>query len=92
MKKGPQEARSMLGSTMIGTGLTPEGIFQNDVMYEFMNENAWRKSPRNISHWISNYAIRRYGSYDKNVDKAWQLLKVSYCFFINNETRKNSEF
>lgn len=36
---------------MIGTGLTPEGIFQNEVIYEFMNENAWRDGPRDIDSW-----------------------------------------
>jgi len=36
---------------MIGTGLTPEGILQNEVMYEFMNENALAKAPRNLTQW-----------------------------------------
>lgn len=37
---------------MIGTGLTPEGIFQNEVMYEFMNENAYVTEPRNLTQWL----------------------------------------
>ena len=42
----------MAGSTMIGTGLTPEGINQNDVVYEFMMENTWRTKPRNLTQWF----------------------------------------
>lgn len=49
--QGPFEGRSFPNSTMIGTGLTPEGINQNDVIYEFMNENSWRKQPRNMDLW-----------------------------------------
>lgn len=41
----------MANSTMIGVGLTPEGIYQNEIMYEFMMENVWRKEPRNITQW-----------------------------------------
>ena len=45
------EGRQFPNSTMIGTGLTPEGINQNDVVYEFMNENIWRAQPRDIKDW-----------------------------------------
>lgn len=41
----------MNGSTMIGTGLTPEGINQNYVIYEFMNEMAYRKKPVVLDNW-----------------------------------------
>jgi len=37
--------------TMVGTGLTPEGINQNYVMYELMNEMAWRTEPVNLTEW-----------------------------------------
>ena len=47
----PFQARNAANGSMVGIGLTPEGINQNDVVYEFMMENAWRKEPRNISQW-----------------------------------------
>ncbi|CAD5123242.1 DgyrCDS11599 [Dimorphilus gyrociliatus] len=89
INKGPHNARAMPGSTMIGTGLTPEGIFQNDVIYEFMNENSWRTSPRNITKWITNYAIRRYGKENRNIDKAWQILKRSVYNCSDNQKHHN---
>lgn len=49
--QGPFHGRSFPNSTMIGIGITMEGINQNEVVYEFMNENAWRTSPRNITDW-----------------------------------------
>ncbi|XP_025111113.1 alpha-N-acetylglucosaminidase-like isoform X2 [Pomacea canaliculata] len=74
---GPFHGRSFPNSTMIGIGVTMEGINQNEVVYEFMNENAWRTSPRNITDWISNFVKQRYGRTTHGIDKAWQLLKTS---------------
>jgi len=62
---------------MIGIGLTPEGIHNNEVMFDFMNENSWRDEPRNIIQWIREFAVRRYGGYNMHTDIAWQLLKSS---------------
>ncbi|KAJ8976546.1 hypothetical protein NQ317_011809 [Molorchus minor] len=59
------KARSENGSTMIGTGLTPEGINQNYVIYDLMIESAWRTSPSNLTEWFRNYTIRRYGKTDE---------------------------
>lgn len=41
----------MNGSTMIGTGLTPEGINQNYVIYDLMNEMAYRKKSIDLDDW-----------------------------------------
>ena len=47
----PMEARNSTGSTMIGVGLSMEGINQNEVMYEFMNEMSWRTHPVDLDEW-----------------------------------------
>lgn len=64
-------------STLVGIGMTPEGIEQNPVMYELMSELAWRKEPVNLSKWASLYAARRYGSTQENLAVAWKLLFAS---------------
>ncbi|KAJ9597696.1 hypothetical protein L9F63_011450, partial [Diploptera punctata] len=69
------DGRGLENGTMIGTGLTPEGINQNYVMYDFMNEMAWRTEPANLTEWFTSYAIRRYGGENEHADNAWQLLK-----------------
>ncbi|XP_023220747.1 alpha-N-acetylglucosaminidase-like [Centruroides sculpturatus] len=74
---GPFTARNYPNSTMMGTGLTPEGIEQNDVMYEFMNEMAWRRESCDLPSWISNYTLRRYGKLSSNLTKAWIILQRS---------------
>ncbi|XP_012141442.2 N-acetyl-alpha-glucosaminidase [Megachile rotundata] len=68
------EGRNMKNSTMVGTGLTPEGINQNYVIYELMNEMAYRKEPVNLNKWFENYASRRYGVWNEYAVSAWQSL------------------
>ncbi|XP_040292442.1 alpha-N-acetylglucosaminidase [Bufo bufo] len=74
VNNGPFEAMSFKNSTMVGTGLTPEGIEQNDMIYELMNEIGWRSKPLNLTEWILNYSTRRYGQKNPNALTAWQLL------------------
>ena len=80
---------------MIGTGLTPEGIEQNDMMYELMNEMGYRTKALNsveLEDWIKYYALRRYGGTNDNIVKAWNLLIHSvynctyYCIGYNHQS------
>ncbi|KPI98232.1 Alpha-N-acetylglucosaminidase [Papilio xuthus] len=80
-------ARDIANSTMIGIGLTPEGINQNYVMYDLMLEVAWRKEPiQNLDNWVADYAERRYGC--NTTSSAWKyLLKSVYNFSGLNPIR-----
>ena len=51
--QGPDEGRSFANSSMIGIGITMEGINQNEIIYDFMLEKSWRKalSPEELSTW-----------------------------------------
>ncbi|CAH1772956.1 unnamed protein product [Owenia fusiformis] len=77
INKNPFVGRNFTDSTMIGTGLTPEGINQNNMVYEFMNENIWRTEPRNIMDWVAAFVKRRYTGTNDNIEKAWTLLANS---------------
>ncbi|XP_063537881.1 alpha-N-acetylglucosaminidase [Cydia strobilella] len=79
-------ARSKANSTMIGVGLTPEGINQNYVVYELMLESAWRHAPVDLDRWVTAYAERRYGC--NETASAWRyLLKSVYSFDGLNKIR-----
>ena len=60
----PKKARQN-AQNMIGTGLTPEGIFTNYVMYDLMSEMGWSMSDlisvENLEYWLAQFANRRYG-------------------------------
>uniref|UniRef100_A0A3B5A2Z6 Alpha-N-acetylglucosaminidase n=2 Tax=Stegastes partitus TaxID=144197 RepID=A0A3B5A2Z6_9TELE len=77
INSGPFKALHFPNSTMVGIGMTPEGIEQNPVIYELMSELAWRKEPVNLAKWASLYAVRRYGSMQENITAAWRLLFAS---------------
>ncbi|CAG5912406.1 unnamed protein product [Menidia menidia] len=74
INSGPFKALNFPNSTLVGIGMTPEGIEQNPVIYELMSELAWRKEPVNLAKWASLYALRRYGSTQEGLAAAWRLL------------------
>ncbi|NXN71991.1 ANAG acetylglucosaminidase, partial [Himantopus himantopus] len=71
---GPFAARRFPNSTMVGTGLVPEGIEQNDMVYELMNELGWSQEPLDLPSWVTRYAERRYGAPNAAAASAWRLL------------------
>eukprot|EP00095_Tigriopus_kingsejongensis_P010931 snap_masked-scaffold206_size259025-processed-gene-1.12 protein:Tk10931 transcript:snap_masked-scaffold206_size259025-processed-gene-1.12-mRNA-1 annotation:"PREDICTED: alpha-N-acetylglucosaminidase" len=84
------EARAKANGTMIGTGLTPEGLSDSYLPAELMNEMSWRSQPiEDLVPWVANYSRRRYGSHNPMAEKAWQTLvpKVlsSTIGFFNRE-------
>jgi alpha-N-acetylglucosaminidase len=74
---GPISARTMNGSTMIGTGLTPEAIEQNPIMYTLMFEMGWRSEEFDLEEWLQMYISRRYVLQSEQVYQAWDLLRES---------------
>eukprot|EP01133_Synstelium_polycarpum_P016886 gene16886-20079_t len=46
----------------VGTGLAPEAIEQNVIVYDLMNEMSWRSTPPNLTQWTADWSVRRYGS------------------------------
>lgn len=73
------EARKANGSTMIGIGLTPEGINQNYIVYDLMLDSAWRNGPVHVESWTWTYALCRYGC--KSAFTAWKYLLDSVYSF-----------
>ncbi|CAG9128756.1 unnamed protein product [Plutella xylostella] len=79
-------ARAAAGSTMVGTGMAPEGIYQNYVIYDLMTEAAWRREPLDLNRWVRRYAERRYGC--NSTGAAWDALLASvYSFDGLNKVR-----
>lgn len=51
------DARKFPNSTMIGTGLTMEGIDQNYVVYDNMLEMGWRNEAPDLNKWYSYQSV-----------------------------------
>lgn len=73
----PAAALAYPNSTMVGTGLTPEGINQNYFIYELMIERGFYASSTNLTQWVVDYVKRRYGSDSPGAIAAWLHLAAT---------------
>lgn len=81
-----QLARDMENSTMVGVGITPEGINQNYAMYELALERAWHDSNFDLKLWFQMYATARYAAEDSDCTTSWLLLLRSVYNYIGLES------
>lgn len=61
--------------TLKGLGMAPEGIGQDEVLYDLLYETAWTEKKIDLDQWLPKYIQSRYGSVDDNLLYAWQLLR-----------------
>ncbi|KAH7886790.1 glycoside hydrolase family 89 protein [Phlebopus sp. FC_14] len=63
-------------SSMVGLGLTPEGLEGNEIVYDVLLDQAWSSSPINRTTYVSSWASRRYPVPDlpSAAINAWELL------------------
>uniref|UniRef100_A0A7N0V3J4 Alpha-N-acetylglucosaminidase n=1 Tax=Kalanchoe fedtschenkoi TaxID=63787 RepID=A0A7N0V3J4_KALFE len=71
---GPVEARTSENSTMVGVGMSMEGIEQNPIVYDLMSEMAFRHEKVDLQTWVNHYSVRRYGKRIPNIQDAWEIL------------------
>lgn len=65
---------SACGGQLRGTGMTPEAIGNNPVMFELLSELPWRGARFDAREWLADYLRARYGADDADVRAAWTLL------------------
>jgi len=54
-----------------GFGISPEGIRNNEVVYELLSDVAWSAKPVDIKAWLKSYVKQRYGRDDDQLFLAW---------------------
>ena len=75
------DTRQNSSYTMIGTGITPEGINQNYVVYELALEMGWNTDILTVDDWFEFYSVARYGRKSAKLKAVWlKLLKSVYSF------------
>lgn len=77
---------------MIGVGITPEGINQNYIMYDFALDRAWDQSSVDLDNWIDGYVTSRYIFPHPNLNKGWRHLKNSVYNYSVNWFRHHGHF
>lgn len=70
---------------LVGHGMAPEGIENNQVIYEIMSDAAWRTEKADIKALLRDYSTARYGMYDPALDEFWDgMLKSVYGSFADH--------
>jgi len=66
-------------------GFAPEGIENNEVIYELLADAGWRDDTIDLDDWLENYSICRYGSAPKAVMEYWsEIRKGVYGTFTDH--------
>ncbi|KAH1126584.1 hypothetical protein GYH30_015538 [Glycine max] len=71
---GPIDARTSNNSTMVGVGMSMEGIEQNPIVYDLMSEMAFQHKKVDVKAWVDMYSTRRYGQTLPLIQEGWNVL------------------
>ena len=64
---------------LIGLGTAPEGVENNEVIYEIIADAAWSTSHKDIREWLKQYSLNRYGSCPDKIAEFWEgMLSTAY--------------
>ncbi len=74
---------------LVGFGMAPEGIENNEVIYELITDAAWRSDSVDLKQWLHNYTIQRYGECTPELDSAWYYLTQSVYGTFTDHPRYN---
>ena len=70
---------------LVSFGMAPEGIENNEVIYELLSDAGWAEQKINLQEWLKDYSTCRYGTYPKEVETLWNfLLKSVYGTFTDH--------
>lgn len=91
--KAPEEALNYKEKqNLIGFGFAPEGIENNEIIYELLTDWGWRKSAIDLDSWIADYCTARYGDYPEDMRSAYDLLRKSALGTFTDHPRFQYQF
>lgn len=64
---------------MVGFGMSPEGIENNETIYELLSDLNWRQKPVDLNDWARGYYRARYGKVPDALMHAFALFRQS-CY------------
>ncbi len=76
---------SEYGGRLTGFGTSPEGVENNEVLYELISAAGWSDGHIDTGAFLDSYSTARYGCADHAFTEFWNGLRQSvYCNFTNN--------
>ena len=71
--------------SLAGFGSSPEGIENNEVVYELISHAGWSGSRTDLNGFLKNYSKARYGGVSREIMNFWKGMRESvYDNFTNN--------
>lgn len=64
---------------LVGFGFAPEGIENNEIIYELLSDVAWERDEIDLKNWLQTYSIQRYGEYSSAIQESLKLQTES-CY------------
>jgi len=72
-----------LHGDLAGFGISPEGVENNEPLYELLSDVEWTDKSVDLHSWIDGYCRSRYGAYPDQMKEAWKLLLNSVYSWTN---------
>ena len=77
---------------LTGYGMAPEGIENNEVLYELISDGGWTSEKIDVDAWLENYSVCRYGQAPEAVMAFWNGLRKSVYGSFTDHPRYNWQF
>ncbi|KAF9820748.1 hypothetical protein IEO21_01191 [Rhodonia placenta] len=89
LASAPLAALNTAGSSMKGMGLTMEGQEGNEIVYDFLLDQAWSSTSLNITAYVEAWVSRRYtvASLPASAQEAWTILSTTVYSNTNPNTQ-----
>ena len=77
---------------LVGFGAAPEGIENNEVIYELIFDAGWKDTKIDLREWLKEYSINRYGGYSTGIHNYWTDMLGSVYGTFTDHPRYNWQF
>lgn len=70
---------------LVGYGTSPEGIENNEIVYEIISDAGWHDDGTDLPAKLRRYSAARYGRESQHMERFWEhMLRSSYSASSNN--------
>lgn len=84
--------RSAVRGNLTGYGMAPEGIENNEVIYELVSDGGWTTDSIDVEKWLRNYTLCRYGQAPDDLAGFWNGMRSSVYGSFTDHPRYNWQF
>lgn len=77
---------------LAGYGMAPEGLENNEVIYELICDAGWNTKEIDVTEWLHDYSICRYGKVTDDIMSFWKGMRESVYGSFTDHPRYNWQF